>query len=82
MLTTLNRLVFVLDPTDSGDYVILIGKQTLHPSQIFYMLCSGIWQSVWIESAPANYITQLDVAADIYIWWWYVLSASSSLDQT
>ncbi|TVY17848.1 Evolved beta-galactosidase subunit alpha [Lachnellula arida] len=27
--------------------------------------CSGIWQSVWIESAPANYITQLDVSADM-----------------
>lgn len=53
------------DPTDSGDYVIPIGKQTLKPSHIFYRPCSGIWQSVWIESAPANYITQLDVAADM-----------------
>jgi len=55
----------VHDPTDSGDYVIPIGKQTLYPSHIFYRPCSGIWQSVWIESAPANYITQLDVAADM-----------------
>ena len=58
-------LVFVHDPTDSGDYVIPIGKQTLRPSHIFYTPCSGIWQSVWIEAAPANYITQLDLDANM-----------------
>ncbi len=58
--------MFVHDPTDSGDYVIAIGKQTLDPSHIFYRPCSGIWQSVWIESAPSEHITQLDVAADMY----------------
>ncbi|CAG8977652.1 hypothetical protein HYALB_00006602 [Hymenoscyphus albidus] len=58
-------LVFVHDPTDSGDYVIPIGKQTLRPSHIFYRPCSGIWQSVWIEAAPKNYITQLDVDANM-----------------
>lgn len=59
-------LVFVHDPTDSGDYVIPIGKQTLNPSHIFYTPCSGIWQSVWIESAPANHVVQLDLAADMH----------------
>ncbi|KAK5149447.1 hypothetical protein LTR04_007059 [Oleoguttula sp. CCFEE 6159] len=58
-------LVFVHDPTDSDPYVIPIGKQTLHPSHIFYTPCSGIWQSVWIESAPSNYITELDLAANM-----------------
>ncbi|TKA66307.1 hypothetical protein B0A55_10055 [Friedmanniomyces simplex] len=55
-------LVFVHDPTDSDSYVFPIGKQTLHPSHIFYTPCSGIWQSVWIESAPSNYITDLYIA--------------------
>lgn len=55
------RLVFVHDPTDDGDYVIPIGKQTLRPSHIFYTPCSGIWQTVWLEAAPENYITQLDI---------------------
>ncbi|KAH8679064.1 putative hydrolase [Tricladium varicosporioides] len=59
-------LVFVHDPTDSGDNIIPIGKQTLNPSHIFYRPCSGIWQSVWIEPAPATHITQLDVAADMH----------------
>lgn len=58
-------LVFVHDPTDSGDYVIPIGKQTHFPSHIFYTPCSGIWQTVWIEAAPANYITQLDLDANM-----------------
>ncbi|KUJ08553.1 putative hydrolase [Mollisia scopiformis] len=58
-------LVFVHDPTDSGDYVIPMGKQTLRPSHIFYTPCSGIWQSVWVESAPADFITQLDVDANM-----------------
>ncbi|KAF7134020.1 hypothetical protein CNMCM5793_005600 [Aspergillus hiratsukae] len=56
-------LVFVHDPTDSGDHVIPIGKQRLIPAHIFYTPCSGIWQSVWIESAPANHITELDISA-------------------
>lgn len=53
------------DPTDSGNYVIPIGKQTLHPFHIFYTPCSGIWQTVWIEAAPAHHITQLDVDANM-----------------
>ncbi|OBR04680.1 Glycosyl hydrolase family 2 [Colletotrichum higginsianum IMI 349063] len=57
-------LVFVFDPTDEEGYVVPIGKQTRTPSHIFYRSCSGIWQTVWLESAPQNHITQLDVAAD------------------
>lgn len=60
------RLVFVHDPTDSGNYVIPIGKQTIIPNHIFYTPCSGIWQSVWIESAPSTYITQLDLNGDMH----------------
>lgn len=60
---TNEMLVFVHDPTDSDPYVIPIGKQTLNPSHIFYRPCSGIWQSVWIESAPANYVTEMNIDA-------------------
>lgn len=56
-------LVFAHDPTDSDPYIIPIGKQTLNPSHIFYRPCSGIWQSVWIESAPANYVTEMNIDA-------------------
>ncbi|KAF5609276.1 beta-galactosidase [Fusarium subglutinans] len=54
-------LVFVNDPTD--DQVIPIGKQTLRPSHIFYRSCSGIWQQVWLEAVPKDYITDLDLTA-------------------
>lgn len=53
------------DPTDSDGYTIPAGKQVLEPSHIFYRPCSGIWQSVWIEKAPMNHITQLDVSANM-----------------
>ena len=59
-------LVFVYDPTDSDDNVIPIGKQTLQPNHLFYTPCSGIWQNVWIEAAPANYIVKLDVEANMH----------------
>lgn len=58
------RIVFAFDPTDSDGYVIPVGKQTLNPSHIFYRPCSGIWQSVWIESAPRNYISDLSINGD------------------
>jgi hypothetical protein len=63
IIYTYHRLDFVHDPTDSDDYVIPLGKQTLHPSHIFYTPCSGIWQSIWIEVAPSKHIVQLDVDA-------------------
>jgi hypothetical protein len=66
LVTPYYSLVFAWDPTDSGSYQIPIGKQTLQPSHIFYTPCSGIWQSVWLESAPAAHITKLDVSADMH----------------
>lgn len=44
--------------------MIPVGKQTLKQSHIFYRPCSGIWQSVWIESAPSDYISDLTLDAD------------------
>ncbi|KAL4977567.1 glycoside hydrolase superfamily [Aspergillus desertorum] len=58
-------LVFVYDPTDTAGTMVPLGKQTLNPSHIFYRPCSGIWQSVWLESAPAEHISKLDVNADM-----------------
>ncbi|ROV90410.1 hypothetical protein VSDG_08463 [Cytospora chrysosperma] len=55
--------VFVFDPTDMSGYIIPIGKQTKNPEHIFYRPCSGIWQTVWLESAPAAHISQLDIKA-------------------
>ena len=47
-------------------YVNPVGKQTRNPSHIWYRSCTGIWQSVWLESVPKHgFITHLDVASDM-----------------
>ncbi|KAF2742381.1 glycoside hydrolase family 2 protein [Sporormia fimetaria CBS 119925] len=58
-------LVHVYDPTDKDDIQIPIGKQTLSPSHIFYTPCSGIWQTVWLESAPSTHISEMHTSADM-----------------
>ncbi|KAI0376904.1 glycoside hydrolase family 2 protein [Hypomontagnella monticulosa] len=57
--------VFVFDPTDMQGYMHPVGKQTRTPSHIFYTPCTGIWQTVWLESVPEVYINQLDIIADM-----------------
>ncbi len=43
----------------------VVGKQREHPGGIFYTGCTGIWQSVWLEPAPATYISSLEIVPDI-----------------
>ncbi len=54
--------VAVQDPTDSGTQAR--GKQTLKPGGMFYPAQSGIWQTVWLERVPENYIQSLTVTPD------------------
>ncbi|MBP5159110.1 MAG: glycoside hydrolase family 2, partial [Lachnospiraceae bacterium] len=37
------------------------GKQTLKPGGMWYTPVSGIWGSVWLESVPRDYITDLRI---------------------
>ncbi|KAF2732328.1 glycoside hydrolase [Polyplosphaeria fusca] len=57
--------VYVYDPTDMDRVQIPLGKQSLHKDHIFYVPCSGIWQTVWLESAPKEYITNFHMDADM-----------------
>ena len=58
-----NRLwVAVQDPTGTGHQAR--GKQTLKPGGMFYPAQSGIWQTVWLERVPDNYIETLTVTPD------------------
>ena len=58
-----NRLwVAVQDPTGAG--LQARGKQTLRPGGMFYPAQSGIWQTVWLERVPDNYIETLTVTPD------------------
>ena len=54
--------IAVQDPTGSGTQAR--GKQTLKPGGMFYPAQSGIWQTVWLERVPDNYITDLTVTPD------------------
>ena len=54
--------VAVQDPTGHGTQAR--GKQTLKPGGMFYPAQSGIWQTVWLERVPDNYIQPLTVTPD------------------
>jgi beta-galactosidase/beta-glucuronidase len=45
------------------------GKQSFNaianPGGIFYTPCSGIWQTVWLETVPAAYISRLHIVPDL-----------------
>ena len=54
--------VGVTDPTDTAPQAR--GKQKLKRGGIFYTPQSGIWQSVWLESVPVNYVQELYITPD------------------
>ncbi|MCU0959981.1 MAG: hypothetical protein MUF48_07730 [Pirellulaceae bacterium] len=55
--------VAVHDPTDTGYQPR--GKQVLEPQGIFYTAVTGIWQTVWLEVVPHDYIESLKIVPDI-----------------
>ena len=59
-LKTENALeVRVVD--DLRDHILPYGKQTLHRGGMWYTPVSGIWQTVWLESVPENYVNSLSI---------------------
>jgi hypothetical protein len=56
-------VVNVYDPTDKGPNPH--GKQVLQPQGIRYTATTGIWQTVWLETVPAAYITSLDMVPHV-----------------
>lgn len=59
-----NRLtVLVWDPTEN--FVQSRGKQEFRTHACFYTRSSGIWQTVWLETVPEEYIADYDAATDI-----------------
>ena len=55
--------VCVWDPTE--DFVNSRGKQSFKPRGCFYTRVSGIWQTVWMERVPEQYIKGYKVVTDI-----------------
>ncbi len=59
-----NKLVVkVWDGTDQGFQPR--GKQVNNPHGIWYTPVSGIWQTVWLEPVPQNYIESVKITPDI-----------------
>ena len=56
-------LVSVTDPSETGPQAS--GKQTSKRGQIWYTPQSGIWQTVWLEEVPENYIVSVKLTPDI-----------------
>ena len=56
-------VVRVWDPTDAGFQPH--GKQTLKPHSISYTAVTGIWQTVWLEAVPEQYITSVKSVPDV-----------------
>lgn len=55
--------VRVWDPSDEGPQPR--GKQVVKPDGIWYTPVTGIWQTVWLESVPATYISATKQTPDI-----------------
>ena len=55
-------LVGVIDTTDRST---AIGKQNREPKRHSYTPASGIWQTVWLEPTPKNYIDRLELLPDL-----------------
>ena len=50
---------------DDLDKTFTYGKQTKKRGGMWYTPVSGIWQTVWLESLPENYITGLKIDTDM-----------------
>ncbi len=55
--------VRVWDPTDEGTQPR--GKQVNRPSGIWYTPVTGIWQTVWLEAVPQQYVRSLKTTPDL-----------------
>lgn len=55
--------VRVWDPTDAGTQPR--GKQVYIPSGIWYTPVTGIWQTVWLEAVPQQYIRSVVATPDL-----------------
>lgn len=63
-LTEVNELIVkVVDYTDTQFYAN--GKQSTNRHGMWYTPQSGIWQTVWMESVPAQYIQGLRITPNI-----------------
>ncbi|MBO5321971.1 MAG: glycoside hydrolase family 2 [Clostridia bacterium] len=54
-----------VEVTDTLNLDLAYGKQRKKRGGMWYTETSGIWQTVWIEAVPKNYITSIKVIPDL-----------------
>ena len=59
-----NNILEVRAKNDFDDFNLPYGKQCRKRGGMWYTACSGIWQTVWCESVPENYIKNIKITAD------------------
>ena len=59
-----NELVIRVEDNLSN-HILPYGKQTAHRGGMWYTPVSGIWQTVWLESVPENYVNSLDIQVSL-----------------
>ena len=59
-LKDINKLTVIVKDALSSK-ILPYGKQTPHRGGMWYTPISGIWQSVWLESVPREYIKSLKI---------------------
>ena len=64
-LDELNTVCVVV--TDNLDKNLPYGKQSKNRGGMWYTAISGIWQTVWLESVPHNYIKSLKITPNIFL---------------
>jgi len=54
-----------VEVTDTLSQLYPYGKQSKNPGGMWYTPVSGIWQNVWLENVPAQYITDSKLKPDL-----------------
>lgn len=55
----------IVETEDRLSHTYPYGKQKKHPGGMWYTEVSGIWQSVWLESVPAEYIEAVEITPSL-----------------
>ncbi len=58
-----NKLTVIV--TDPQDLNLPYGKQRKKRGGMWYTTVSGIWQTVWLESVPENYVEKLQITPEL-----------------
>ena len=57
--------ILTVEVEDTLDVELAYGKQTYKRGGMWYTATSGIWQAVWLEAVPKNYISSLRFVPDL-----------------